>query len=222
MYSIVSAYNGAQNALKTVASAGHLYFHSFVLDLDSDTDLPLLRDAWERAVCDFDILRTTFHYVAEIGSWVQARHPIVDLDWQECISTLSASFQHTVNEFFSYLKPTDESSLSKPPVHLRILRSNPVGLHLVLFMHHALYDGLSIPILLSHVEHIYRNQAVAHPAQFFDFISRMLFQQDDATTYWIERLQNYHPDSLPRCYSSPSSKAIVASRLVSIKRELLA
>lgn len=105
-------------------------------------------------------------------------------------------------------------------MHLRILRSDPDGLYLVLFMHHALYDGLSIPSLLSHVEHIYQNQKVARPAQFFDFIPRMLFQQDHATAYWTERLQNYHPVTLLR-NTSLSSKGIIASRLVSIQKKLL-
>ncbi|KAH0827172.1 hypothetical protein J3R83DRAFT_4863 [Lanmaoa asiatica] len=205
---------------QTVASAGSLYFHSFVLDLDSDTNLVLLQNAWNHAVHDLDILRTTFHHVAELASWVQARHSIVKLDWQECISTPSTFFEHTVDELFWHLKPTDESAFRKPPMHLRILRSDPNGLYLVLFMHHALYDGLSIPSLLSHVEDIYQNKEVAHPVQFFDFIPRMLSQQHHATAYWTERLQNYHPVTLLRD-TSLSSKAIIASRPVSVQRELL-
>jgi hypothetical protein len=106
-------------------------------------------------------------------------------------------------------------------MHLRILRSesDPVGLHLVLFMHHALYDGLSIPSLLSHVEHIYQNQEIARPAQFFDFIPRMLSQQDQATAYWTKRLQNHHPVSLLR-NTVLSSKGIIATRLVPVQKEL--
>ncbi|KAG8217719.1 hypothetical protein J3R82DRAFT_5877 [Butyriboletus roseoflavus] len=205
---------------QTVASAGNLYFHSFVLDLDSDTNLALLQNAWNHAVHDFDILRTTFHYVAELASWVQARHSIVKLDWQEYTSTPLAFFQHTVDELFSHLKPTDVSAFRKPPIHLRILRSDPCGLYLVLFIHHALYDGLSIPSLLSHVEQIYQNQEVARPAQFFDFIPRILSQQDHAIAYWTKRLKNYRPATLLR-NTSLSSKGIVASRLVSVQQELL-
>lgn len=86
-------------------------------------------------------------------------------------------------------------------------------------MHHALYDGLSIPSLLSHVEHVYRNQEIARPAQFFDFIPRMLSQQDQATAYWTKKLQNYHPVALLR-NTVLSSKGIVASRLVLVQKEL--
>lgn len=104
-------------------------------------------------------------------------------------------------------------------MHLRILRSDPDGLYLVLFMHHALYDGLSIPSLLSHVEHIYQNQEIARPAQFFDFIPRMLSQQDQATAYWIKRLQNHYPVVLPR-NTVLSAKGIIATRLVPVQKEL--
>lgn len=105
-------------------------------------------------------------------------------------------------------------------MHLRILRCDSDDLYLVLFMHHALYDGLSVPNLLSHVEHIYQNQEVARPAQFFDFIPRILSQQDHATAYWTKRLQNCHPVTLLRS-TSCSSKGIVASRLVSVQQKLL-
>ncbi|KAG9318679.1 hypothetical protein JVU11DRAFT_774 [Chiua virens] len=207
---------------QTIASAGNLYFHSFVLKLSPDTDLPLLQNAWNRTVRDLDILRTTFHYVAELACWVQIRHSVVQLDWQEGISTLSTvTFpQHIIDELFSQIKPTDESSFRKPAIHLRILHAGPAGLYLVLFMHHALYDGLSIPSLLSHVECIYRDQEIALPAQFFDFLPRVLYQQDHATAYWTEKLKDYNPVNLLR-NTSLSSKAIVLSRLVSVGRELL-
>lgn len=155
----------------------------------------------------------------ELASWVQVQHSIVKLDWQECVLIPSALFQPTVDQLFSHLKPTDEFAFRNPPMHLRVLRSDPVGLYLVLFIHHALYDGLSIPSLLSHVEHIYQNHEVARPAQFFDFIPHMISQQDHATAYWTERLQNYHP--VTPLHTSLSSKAIIATRLVSVQRELL-
>lgn len=105
-------------------------------------------------------------------------------------------------------------------MHLRILRSGPNGLYLVLFMHHALYDGLSIPSLLSHVEHVYQNQEIARPAQFFDFIPRMLSRQDQATAHWTKRLQNYNPVALLH-NTLISSKGITSSRLVSVQKEVL-
>lgn len=151
---------------------------------------------------------------------MQVRHSTVKPDWQECTLTPSASFQHTVDELFLHLKPTNESSFRRPPIHLRILRTDPDGLYLVLFMHHALYDGLSIPSLLSHVEHIYQDQEVARPAQFFDFVPYILSQQDHATAYWTQRLQNYRPVTLLRS-TSLSSKGIVASRLVSVQQNFL-
>ena len=209
-----------KNVRKTVASAGNLYFHSFVLVLDSDTNLALLHNAWDHAVHDFDILRTTFHYVGELASWVQARHSIVKLDWQECVSIPSAFFQHAVDKLFSQLKPADESAFSYPPMHLRVVHTDTAGLYLVLFVHHALYDGLSIPSLLSHVEHIYKDHETTPPAQFFDFIPRILSQQEHATAYWAQRLRNYHP-ATPLRNTSLTSKATFMSRLVSVPHESL-
>ncbi|KAF8844469.1 AMP-binding-domain-containing protein [Paxillus ammoniavirescens] len=206
---------------QTVATSGILYFHAFVLVLDPKTNISLLHKAWNDAVDHFDILRTTFHYVADVGAWIQARHSVARLDWQDYTPKTSERLQDAIEGLVSLLKPLNESAFRTPSVHLRILRSDPDHLHLVLLMHHALYDGLAVANLLQHVERIYQENEVTPPAQFFDFLPRMLFQQHGATAYWTQRLQNYRPTPLPRNVSV-SPKAITASRLISIQRQELA
>jgi hypothetical protein len=191
-----------------------------VLVLDPKTNVSLLRKAWNDAVRHFDILRTTFHYVADVGAWIQARHSVTGLDWQDYTPKTSECLQDAIEGLISLLKPVNESAFRTPSVHLRILRSDPDHLHLVLLMHHALYDGLAVANLLQHVERIYQENEVTRPAQFFDFLPRMLFQQHGATAYWTQRLQNYRPAPLPRNISV-SPKAITASRLISIQRQEL-
>ncbi|KAF9246318.1 hypothetical protein BU15DRAFT_39806 [Melanogaster broomeanus] len=205
---------------QTVASSGALYFHAFVLALNRKTDIPLLHRAWNQAIRHFDILRTTFHYVTDIEAWIQARHSVTQLDWQDYMPKTSETLQDAIEGLISLLKPMDESAFCTPSVHLRILRSNPDNFHLVLLMHHALYDGISITNLLKHVERVYQEQDVTRPAQFFDFLPLMLSQQYRATTYWTRRLQNYRPTALPR-NTSVSSKAITVSRLLSVQRQEL-
>ncbi|KAF9227677.1 hypothetical protein BS17DRAFT_726077 [Gyrodon lividus] len=205
---------------QTVATSGTLYFHAFVLVLGSKIDMLLLHRAWNHAIRHFDILRTTFHYVADAEAWIQARHSVTRLDWQDYISKPSESLQDIIEGLISLLKPMDESAFRTPSVHLRILRSNPENIHLVLLMHHALYDGFSVVNLFQHVERIYQDHEVTRPAQFFDLLPRMLSQQHRATAYWTRRLQNYRPAALPRS-ASISSKAIIASRLISVQRQEL-
>ncbi|KIJ69297.1 nonribosomal peptide synthetase [Hydnomerulius pinastri MD-312] len=206
---------------QTVASFGNLYFHVFVLTLDPKTNVSLLQEAWNRAIHQLDILRTTFHYLPDLGVWTQVRHSFAQVIWQDHHLKTSESLQDNIEELISCLRPTDETAFCPPPLHLRVLRAESGNAHLALFMHHALYDGLSIGKLLEHVERLYQDQETACPVQFFDFLPRILLQQHHATSYWARRLQNYRPVTLPHDASCPA-KAITASKLISFQQQEIA
>ncbi|KAH7889359.1 hypothetical protein F5I97DRAFT_1801464 [Phlebopus sp. FC_14] len=205
---------------QTVASSGRLYFHAFPLALDAGTDLASMQEAWHHTINQLDILRTTFHYVSDLEVWIQARHSVARFDWAEQSWNISKSLEDSIEEIASTLRLTDETAFERPPVYFRVLRSYMDKDHLVLFIHHALYDGLSVANLLAYVERVYRQQEVQLVVQFFDILPRLLFQQSRATAYWVQRLEHYRPASLPRI-NPQGRKTIIASRNVTFTQQAL-
>ncbi|KAG2419937.1 hypothetical protein HFD88_004734 [Aspergillus terreus] len=61
--------------------------------------------------------------------------------------------------------------------------------HIVLSIHHALYDGWSMPLVIDRVNRAYRNEPIPSPSPFKSFI-KWLSQNDRAANeaYWSEQL----------------------------------
>jgi amino acid adenylation domain-containing protein len=62
--------------------------------------------------------------------------------------------------------------------------------HIVLSIHHALYDGWSMPLIVDRVNRVYRNECTGSPAPFKNFI-KWLVNTDRASSekYWREHLE---------------------------------
>lgn len=62
--------------------------------------------------------------------------------------------------------------------------------HIVLSIHHALYDGWSMPLIVDRVNHAYHGESIGCPAPFKNFI-KWLGETDRASSekYWTEHLQ---------------------------------
>ncbi|KAJ5561980.1 hypothetical protein N7535_003557 [Penicillium sp. DV-2018c] len=62
--------------------------------------------------------------------------------------------------------------------------------HIVLSIHHALYDGWSMPLIVDRVNRVYRNECTSRPAPFKNFI-KWLMNTDRASSekYWREHLE---------------------------------
>lgn len=165
-----------------------------------------------------DILRTTFHYISAIETWVQARHSTVGLDWAEYTKLTVWSLQECIETVMETLSPKDEFTFKKPPIHLRLLREGSDA-HLVLLMHHALYDGISVNKLLDSVQRVYLENAVSTSTQFFDILPHILLQQRFATTYWVQRLEHHCPTNFPRRIEPGVPRSIISTRVIALHRQ---
>lgn len=203
---------------QTLATSGQLYFHAFVMTLEPQTDLSRLKTAWDIVVQHLSILRTTFHYVSGAKTWIQVCHTAAPCNWAVHVKPIEESLQDSISMLVANLRASEESALSAPQVYLRLIQGEDAT-HLVLLMHHALYDGLSVTKLLEVVERVYLTQSVPVSVQFFDLLPRILLEQHLATAYWIQRLQHYHPPYFPTHALRSSVEAVVSSRVVSFNRE---
>lgn len=195
-------------SLKTVSSNGRLYVHLFPLRLSEDVDVPRLREVWQKAVATFDILRTTFHFLSGPGVWAQAVHSTSIFRWSEVASEEGANLVEMLNP---YLKVVDEGEFfHEPPVYFNLLKSTTPDApdHLVLVLHHALYDGLSIANLLHWVEQLYLGVDSPSPARYHELLPALLWQEKNGTDFWVNRLRGLNAAPIPRLPSVAESSTV--------------
>ncbi|EGN93241.1 hypothetical protein SERLA73DRAFT_172154 [Serpula lacrymans var. lacrymans S7.3] len=200
---------------QTVNSSGKLYVHGFPVRLPGDVDVDLLHKSWETIAKRSSILRTSFHYLVNLGSWVQAVHSSPQMDWLSDTYCPSKSIDSLLTEAISSVDLSDESAFCRPPLRLRLLvpegASGQATPYLIVIMHHALYDGLSLAKLFQEVEDLYYHRTLAVSPQFNEVLPQILHQEQLGTTFWIERLRGYHQVTLPRTQTSETVKTHTAS-----------
>ncbi|KAI8953066.1 peptide synthetase [Xylaria longipes] len=70
--------------------------------------------------------------------------------------------------------------------------------YFVLTMHHALYDGWSMPLVVDHVNRAYDGHSTERPAQFKHFIKYLLeMDRGQSEKYWRERLAGAAGEQFP-------------------------
>ncbi|KDR81669.1 hypothetical protein GALMADRAFT_59971 [Galerina marginata CBS 339.88] len=203
---------------QTVSSKGELYVHAFPLPMPDFVDADRLFWAWSKVVASFSILRTSFHFATESGIWVQAVHSEATLDWSEVSvdSDNSEIYKLELQSFLGSIKIEDETSFNQPPRWLRLFTFHDGSSRLVLVMHHALYDGISVGKLSHALDAFYRDLPVIVSTQFHDLLPHFLHQEKAGITYWLKRMRIYKPIRLPRLHPFSLSTAATVKRFVSL------
>ncbi|KAH7922105.1 hypothetical protein BV22DRAFT_1037866 [Leucogyrophana mollusca] len=203
---------------QTVSSSGKLYVHGFPLQLSKDVEIDRLQQAWRLAVDRFDILRTTFHFCVDLGSWAQAIHSSSRLDWREETYHPSECIDKRLDDLLLSTDLSNETAFHRPLVYLRLWRPESTvedaTTYLVLVMHHALYDGLSLARLLEEVDGIYHTQGGPRPVQFADVLPQMFEQERMGTSFWVQRLRGYHPEPPRQSIPVEASSSHAISRAI--------
>ena len=116
-----------------------------------------METAWQMLVKEESILRTTFVSTAmEAVPILQVVFSEVEAQFEvEDISTPSKGYQEFVSSQVSQ-EQQKQVSLKSPPVRLRMINTAQESL-LLLTIHHALYDGVSLPLLLKKLRKIYNS-----------------------------------------------------------------
>ncbi|KAH9901403.1 hypothetical protein C8Q73DRAFT_786775 [Cubamyces lactineus] len=204
-----------EGVLYRSANAPSMYMQHVLLRLAPETSVERLRDAWKELVAHHEMLRTVFHFGSNLvqvvlrpdaapSQFVQHEHTIDD----------DTAFQH----YFNYEKAQPiarelNMAISKePPVRLTVY-TNPAsrGDYLILSIHHALYDGISLPVLLRNFERVYTRQQELPHAPLRAILEQIVtIDHTAARTFWREHLQGYPWQRLLKKTAS-SSHADIAS-----------
>ncbi|KIY43686.1 hypothetical protein FISHEDRAFT_78528 [Fistulina hepatica ATCC 64428] len=195
---------------QTVTSGGTLYVHRFILRLREDCDFSRLKLAWLRAIRQFSILRTSFHFVGASGRWAQVVHSVTDMKWTDdpVVAKSDAAVLKLASEFMGTLSFRDVTDFRRPPLFFRSFLGDRS--YLVVAFHHALYDGISLVKLFQHVRRFYDDEPHVMVAPFHVLSDAIVNRERTGLPFWKECLQGVHTHTFARSGNS-SVKAWRAS-----------
>ncbi|KAL2132692.1 hypothetical protein VTI74DRAFT_3472 [Chaetomium olivicolor] len=148
-------------------------------ELPAGIDVARFKKAWQEVVDSEAILRTRVVYLEGVGFLqVVVRH---EINW-----STAASADH-LSETHRHLPPHDGGILSR----YTIIDEDSVRPTFAWTAHHAIYDGWSLPTLLSRVEERYQHSEIPmtptpHYSRFVEHLTALDASASDA--FWIEKL----------------------------------
>ncbi|KAF4634118.1 hypothetical protein G7Y89_g3992 [Cudoniella acicularis] len=151
-------------------SHGVLFYPIFSYAIPSGINKQLLDGAWKQLLKRHDILRTGF---LEVGAEV-----------------VQVIYKNPKNEvIYNSINPA-KANLSSPPLNLIIEESEKCETTLKLRIHHALYDGISLPLLIEELKSLYLVKELQSPAhgEFKTFIAHSLTTKPATKEKWISYL----------------------------------
>ena len=179
-----------QDALLTLSikQAG-AYVAQHILALPKSLDMTKFKAAWQSAIQEIDILRTRIIQMPS-GTFVQAVLKKDPINWREAKSLKDA-----------------EGDATKIPSHLgghlaayTLVTTRYGERYFVWTLHHALYDGWSIYLMLQRVQQIYSKGASAMPqtpyARFVEYLCNN--SVTDSNLYWKESLTGLNAYQFPQ------------------------
>ncbi|GAM42342.1 ferrichrome synthetase [Talaromyces pinophilus] len=193
---------------QTIGASGNIYVHPHIVRLSDTVDGAAVKSAFARVIEANDILRTSFHCLPELDfSWIGAIHSNPPLHWQEL--TIESSTNHidgSMTNIKGLLDLSLEENFQTPPLRFCVFSSINTK-YLVVCMHHAIYDGISLPYIFNDVKQILihgRDSLHSRP-QFSEVVGHLTRNQDKAVEYWSSRLEGYHVAHIPKLANENSS-----------------
>lgn len=162
------------------------YITQLPVRLPDNVDITRLQGAWQSTLAANDILRTRL-VQAETGRLYQVVLNVA-------VDRLEAT---SLDEYLAG-EGQLEVRLGQPLGHFAIVRDIQRGsIYLVLTLHHALYDGWSVPLLFQDLEAAYDGRALS-PRRFSPFIEYLSRSESKAIAdFWIEEFQGLSCSQFP-------------------------
>jgi ferricrocin synthase len=135
------------------ASQGAMFYQTFIYSLSGPIDRSKFETAWSELLGRHDILRTGF---LELGTDIA-----------------QVVFKNPMNEVIYHPERSDSKirkhrkDLRLPPVNLMVEGAEASSSIVKIMLHHALYDGISLPILIKEFQSLYRGKAVTETSHGF-------------------------------------------------------
>ncbi|KZF19680.1 nonribosomal peptide synthetase 2 [Xylona heveae TC161] len=176
-----------------IARGNKAYFNHSVIEINGDMER--LRKGWEMMVKRHDILRTCFvSSNSRVSAFAQVILDQCDTPWrviEASPDSLGVAIDARKAEITTFM---DKNA---PPFALSVFRTSQ-GIHLLLSMHHALYDGRALSLLFEEVEHAYLGLELMPTVPFESFLEYSAgMEKDEADAFWERQLKDFTPTSFP-------------------------
>ncbi|KAF4993883.1 hypothetical protein FDECE_13287 [Fusarium decemcellulare] len=180
---------------QTIASNGVVYVHPHIMRLAESTSVERLKEAYRVTIEANDILRTSFHPAPQMGStWIGVVHSDVPPAWQEITVPAGSDIAQVA---MRCMQLGTESAFCTPPIR-PVIVNEPGGSLLVLVMHHALYDGVSLPFIFDDLASAYRGVSLPDRPPFANAVRPLSQHQSEACQFWTKLFDGYQVIPLSR------------------------
>ncbi|KAL7629849.1 hypothetical protein AAE478_001372 [Parahypoxylon ruwenzoriense] len=172
------------------AKVSEAYVAQRVVELADEMTARNLAKAFEVASRDCAILRTRIIQAPDYGLMQVVIKDDFNCKWLS---------EQSLNDYLVQDR-NDPVQLGKALVRYGVLTNEKATgkSHFVLTMHHALYDGWSMPLIVERVNRAYSNLTTERPAEFKHFIHYLgNMNREESETYWRERLDGANGEQFP-------------------------
>lgn len=172
---------------RSLSSDTPLYFEDFCFELSQETDISQLKYAWTKVMTSTQVLRTRFY--PTVDGYAQIVLKTFQLPWTEEVPVTENEIENLKSRRYNAWV-ADNHELGGCMFEIRILRSKTRKL-MCLNIFHALYDGLSLPIILEKTVLEYsRVPNIKYGPPFLEALAfGPLCQVEGAREFWKNRLR---------------------------------
>lgn len=190
------------------------YVNHIVLEMPDGVDVARLVNSWDRVIASNEILRTCFKHTDKGVVQVVFKADCTPLVWSQVTEAVGSDVKGLQTSLSRQIASRMDV---QPPIRLTLLSSDNA---FILSMHHALYDGESLPMIVNDVKETYlQGTAPRRPAigSLIDHVSHKRTNAVQETkTYWTNLLSGWTPAELATTSdATESSETTVAARTFS-------
>ncbi|GKZ25564.1 nonribosomal peptide synthase [Aspergillus brasiliensis] len=175
-----------EGMMALMARTPGVYTTTLTCELSNQVDLARLHSAWDKAAEAHPILRTRI-IMTDDNTAVQVVQRAKGLPWDS----------YALQEGETIPNRTSDMTLGSPLLRLAEIHRQSKPPMLLVAIHHALYDGWSMPLLKQAVEEAYHGQAL-QPQPFTPFINYLKEEKRAAQDFWAAHLDGFAGDIFPR------------------------
>ncbi|KAB2572383.1 Nonribosomal peptide synthetase 2 [Lasiodiplodia theobromae] len=175
------------------SGSGKLYVHHHAAVLPSTIDVARLKDAWTQVVQSTDILRTSFHAAQSSRQFIGVVHEAAQPNWSEVEA--AGSIARAIDDIVAAAVFPNEADFRAPPLRATLITSGEQKV-LVITLHHALYDGHSVPLIFADLAAAYHSQSIGSRPSFSAAARAIATAQQTDNSYWSRRLAGYRKAAL--------------------------
>lgn len=190
------------------------YFNTFTLNLRLDVSETQLQNAWDTLIADEPVLRSVF-LVTPNGP-VQIALKNWNSTWMNTTAASSEQATAAVDSLHQSWLQDNRRHVLRP---LQLVFAQGPGLcrlHVNIF--HAIYDGMSLGLMLSRIASFMNGKDSTRGPSFLEAASLgPLMNLDHCRNFWTEHLKGWRPSATPLLATSPSGTTSTATRHLSSK-----